>query len=64
MEQKHLRLGDISNSKVTDSQSILVIVFVAQGTIDYLSDGLETLHYYTRENSAIIVTARSVPGNV
>ena len=28
---------------------------------DY-SDGLETLHYYARVNSAIIVTAGSVPG--
>ena len=34
------------------------------GTIHYLSDGLETLHYYARENSTIIVTPRSVPGNV
>ena len=32
--------------------------------ITYLSDGLETLHYYAREKSTIIVTAGSVPGNV
>ena len=34
------------------------------GTIHYLSDGLETLHYYARENPTIIVTAESVPENV
>ena len=31
---------------------------------NYLSDGLETLHYYSRENFTIIVTAGSVPGNI
>ena len=34
--------------------------FIHAGTIHYLSDGLETLHYYTRENSTIIVTAGNV----
>ena len=31
---------------------------------DYTSDGLETLHYHTREILAIIVTPGSLPGNV
>ena len=37
---------------------------IKAGTIHYLSDGLETLHYYTRENSTIIVTPGSVPGSI
>ena len=37
---------------------------IGAGTIHYLSDGLETLHYYARENSTIIVTPGSVPGNI
>ena len=36
---------------------------VNPGTIHYLSDGLETLHYCTREIFAIIVTPGSLPGN-
>ena len=35
---------------------------IIPGTIHYLSDGLETLHYYARKNFAIIVTAGSYPG--
>ena len=31
---------------------------------NYLSDGLEMLHYYAHENFTIIVTAGSVPGNI
>ena len=37
---------------------------VVTGTIHYLSDGLETLHYHACEILAIIVTPGSLPGNV
>ena len=43
---------------------LLMDNFNLYSTIRYLSDGLETLHYYARENSTSIVTPGSVPGNV